>query len=225
MIYFAHRGASAQAPANSKEAFALARKLGATYYELDVHLTQDDRLVVRHDYVLDNTARTIKEYTLPQLQAYCAENQILCPPLLEEILPIVEPELTCLNVELKNDDNVYPCIEEKLLNLLKTKAPHLLPKILFSAFDFPTLRRLRALAPQVQIGLLTRQFDPAQARELNAFSVHMNQTRITPQIVQACHAENRRVFIYTVNTKQDEQRLKEMGADGIFTDRLDLFIK
>ena len=60
MIYFAHRGASAYAPANSKESFALARKLGATCYELDVHLTQDNHLVVQHDYLIENAEHTVK---------------------------------------------------------------------------------------------------------------------------------------------------------------------
>ena len=149
----------------------------------------------------------------------------MCPPLLEEILPIVRPDLMCLNIELKNDDNVYPGIEKVLLDLLNQHAPDLLPNILFSSFDFPTLQRLRALNAQVYIGLLTRAFDPAQARALNAYSVHINQTRLTPQIVHACHAENRKVFVYTVNTQADAQKLAQLGADGIFTDVPDLFLK
>jgi len=225
MIYFAHRGASAYAPANSKESFALARKLGATCYELDVHLTSDKRLVVRHDYSIENTGHSVKEFTWPALQAFCAEHQLLCPPLLEEILPLIKPQLECLNIELKNDNNEYPDIEKILLDFLNNDAKDILPKILFSSFDFPTLVRLRRLAPSARIGLLTRAFDAAQPRELDAYSVHMNQTRITSQIVQTCHAENRYVFVYTVNTPAEQQRLKQMSVDGIFTDAPDLFLK
>src|SRR6478735_8478443 len=48
-LVLAHRGASAQAPQNTLEAFALARTLGADGVELDVRHTADDMLVVHHD--------------------------------------------------------------------------------------------------------------------------------------------------------------------------------
>ena len=72
MIYFAHRGASSQAPANSLAAFALARQLGATHYELDVHLSKDKQLIVHHDYNLgtDTTCtRDIGEVVLSDIKS------------------------------------------------------------------------------------------------------------------------------------------------------------
>lgn len=225
MIYFAHRGASAYAPANSREAFLLARKQGATCYELDVHLTRDHRLPVQHDYIVGDTAHAVQDFTWPELKKFCERRQIARPALLEEILPIVAPELTWLNIEFKNDDNVYPGIVQTVLDLLKQQAPQLLPKVLFSSFDIATLQQLRALFAQANIGLLTRNFDPLQARDLGAYSVHINQTRVTAQIIKACHQENRRVFVYTVNTRADQERLEELGVDGIFTDKPDLFLK
>lgn len=48
-IGFAHRGARAHAPENTLEAFALARRLGATGLESDVWLTADGQAVLDHD--------------------------------------------------------------------------------------------------------------------------------------------------------------------------------
>ena len=48
-IAFAHRGASAHAPANTLEAFRLARRLGAPGLESDVWLTADGIPVLDHD--------------------------------------------------------------------------------------------------------------------------------------------------------------------------------
>jgi glycerophosphoryl diester phosphodiesterase len=48
-IGFAHRGARAHAPENTLEAFALARRLGATGLESDVWLTADGIAVLDHD--------------------------------------------------------------------------------------------------------------------------------------------------------------------------------
>lgn len=54
-LLFAHRGASAMAPENTMEAFDLAARLGADVLELDVHLTQDNEVVVLHDATVERT--------------------------------------------------------------------------------------------------------------------------------------------------------------------------
>lgn len=56
-IAFAHRGARAQAPDNTIEAFLLARRLGATGLESDVWITADGQAVLDHDGVVRNGLR------------------------------------------------------------------------------------------------------------------------------------------------------------------------
>ncbi len=51
-IGFAHRGARANAPENTLEAFTLAARLGATGLESDVWLTRDGEAVLDHDGVV-----------------------------------------------------------------------------------------------------------------------------------------------------------------------------
>ena len=51
-IGFAHRGARANAPENTLEAFVLAVRLGATGLESDVWLTRDGQAVLDHDGVV-----------------------------------------------------------------------------------------------------------------------------------------------------------------------------
>jgi glycerophosphoryl diester phosphodiesterase len=51
-IGFAHRGARADAPENTLEAFSLALRLGATGLESDVWLTSDGAAVLDHDGVV-----------------------------------------------------------------------------------------------------------------------------------------------------------------------------
>ena len=231
MIYFAHRGASIELPQNSVAAFARARALGATAYELDVHLLRDGQLAVHHDYSLlattgaDAPLGTLTQADLaqyPLLNAFTAEKYTI--PLLRDVLPVVRENLACLNIEIKNDGNYYPGIEKVLLDELHAQAPEMLPKILFSSFDYSTLARLRELDKSVRIGRLCRAFDVQEALALGARSVHMNQSRLTPEIINACHENGLQVFAYTVNTQAEAERLASMGADGIFTDRIDLFV-
>jgi len=230
MIYFAHRGASAQAVQNTVTSFALARKQGATCYELDVHLLTDGQLAVHHDYSLLST--TGKDVNVAGLSAADLKKYPLLPrfggdaeqiPLLTDILPVITENLQLLNIEIKNDDNRYPQIEQILLKFLKPYAD-ISSKILFSSFDFDTLVRLRSLAENARIGLLTREFDISQALALRAESVHISVLRVTKEIIDSCHAHGLKVYVYTVNDKATAAQLVLWGADGIFTDCIGDFL-
>lgn len=232
MIYFAHRGASAQMVQNTLPAFALAREEGATHYELDVHLTKDGFLVVHHDYTLADTAGAdvhLADLTLADLKKYPLKNPFNSAPVfvpaLKDVLPVIEEEMQLLNIELKNDGNRYPGIEEHTLRMMNWYSPEVLPKTLFSSFDYDTLVRLRALNKNARIGLLTRSFDVSQALGLGAESVHLNYTRFTPEIARVCHENGLKVYLYTVNDTALAHKLEAEGADGIFTDRIDLFCR
>lgn len=230
MIYFSHRGANTLRVQNTIEAFALAHAQGARNFELDVHLLKDGKLAVHHDYSLLSTAGkdiNLGDLTAQELKKIPLKNPFsqekVFVPLLEEILPIVTPGLEMLNIEIKNDHNIYPGIEKVLWQTLKNY-PVLEKHILFSSFDYDTLARLRVLAPTAHIGLLTRAFYPALVQALGAESVHINQTRFTPELARVCHENNWQVFIYTVNEIAAATRLAQDGADGIFTDVIQLFV-
>ncbi|WP_428062404.1 glycerophosphodiester phosphodiesterase [Candidatus Avelusimicrobium fimicolum] len=232
MLYFAHRGASQERVQNTLSAFSRARALGATRYELDVHLSKDGALLVHHDYSLLSTAGEdipLAALTLADLKKYPLVNRLtkesVFVPQLQEVLPVVRPQLSCLNIELKNDNNRYPGLETAVLSCLCQAAPDILPKTLFSSFDYNTLVRLRKLDKNARIGLLTRFFDVSKALALGAESVHMNYTRFTPQIAQACHENGLKIYLYTVNDPLLATHLAEAGADGIFTDCIGAFVK
>ena len=230
MIYCSHRGANRYRVQNTVPAFQVAHEQGARYFELDVHLLADGQLAVHHDYDLVSAhGQTIRlaEISGADLRRYPLVNPftstLAVVPLLQDVLPVVAPDLQLLNIELKNDDNRYPGIEKILLDTL-ADYPAVLPHVLFSSFDYDTLARLRALWPQARIGLLTRQCDVGQAHALRAESVHINYTRFTPQIAQVCHENGLKIYVYTVNAVAVAGQLEQTGADGIFTDCIDLFV-
>ncbi len=228
MICFSHRGANTQRVQNTTEAFALAHAQGARCFELDVHLLKDGALVVHHDYSLLSTAGVdvqLKNLTATDLKKYPLTDPFtkepVYVPLLKDVLPVITPGLKVLNIELKNDDNIYPGLEETLLKALPAT---LLPNILFSSFDYATLQRLRTMAPRARIGQLTRAFNVQEALALRAESVHINHIRFTPEIAQICHTHGLKVYCYTVNDKELANRLCAQGIDGIFTDKIADFV-
>ena len=52
-IIYAHRGASAYLPENTKIAFKKALELNANGIKLDLQKTKDEKIVIFHDDVLD----------------------------------------------------------------------------------------------------------------------------------------------------------------------------
>src|SRR5262245_31233802 len=72
-VLYAHRGASAELPENTIEAFLRALEVGATAIETDVHLTRDGHVVVSHDPSGERAAgvpRRICDATLAEVKAW-----------------------------------------------------------------------------------------------------------------------------------------------------------
>ncbi|MDD2805239.1 MAG: glycerophosphodiester phosphodiesterase family protein [Elusimicrobiales bacterium] len=240
MKIISHRGASAYAPENTLKAFKLAVEMGSRDFEFDVHQTRDGELVVHHDYSLEHTAgRPVKiaDCTYEELKKfnvawhYRADRRPQHVPLLAEVIDLIGPHADWLNFEVKNDGNVYPGIEKKLLDFIKHRAG-LLEKSVISSFDHGTLKRLRALSHTVKLaylghGLSTVLLLPAlrKARSVGAVNFHLalriafkiNISRIRKAGFNAC--------VYTVNTKKDAKRMQAIGVDGIFTNHPDILGK
>ena len=125
MLVIAHRGASAFAQENTLKAFELAFKLGSSWLETDIQRSKDGVLVLYHDYALKN-GKKIKDSTLEYLTKFNV-------PTLADLLKIT-PENFTLNLEIKNDKNIYPGIEKQILAEIK-KAKNIKEKqILISSF-------------------------------------------------------------------------------------------
>ncbi|MBQ3933810.1 MAG: glycerophosphodiester phosphodiesterase [Elusimicrobiaceae bacterium] len=209
MLIIAHRGASAYAQENTLKAFDLAFRLGATWLETDIQRSKDGVLVLYHDYILKN-GKQIKDCDFNYLKKFNV-------PTLTDLLKIT-PEKFTLNLEIKNDDNIYPNIEKEILEELKKAKNIKKEQILISSFDIPTLQKIRALDSKINIGVLTRNFEVKTPLSLKAKSVNISAKRVTKNIIKICHENGLKVLVYTVNDLQTYQKLKSWGTDGIFSD-------
>ena len=94
---FAHRGASAHAPENTLEAFALALRLGATGLESDVWLTADGEAVLDHDGVVGGrlrrqAVRTRSRAELPPHIPTLADLYAACGTDVQVSLDVKDPD-------------------------------------------------------------------------------------------------------------------------------------
>jgi glycerophosphoryl diester phosphodiesterase len=236
-IVVAHRGASAQAPENTMEAFRLGVEAGADAIELDVHLTADGQLAVIHDDTLDRTTdRTgrVAELTMDQVREadagatfarpddsglpYAGEGLLV--PTLPEVLAWL-PEEIGLVVEIKARAAADAVVEAVRGHRVRQGN-----RLAVISFDEATIERVRELDPGIRTGYLlvpTQPIEPALtwATEHGHVGVFPWEGDLgldpLPLMVQA-RAYGREIGCYVVNDPERMQHLAACGLWGFVTD-------
>lgn len=214
---YGHRGASADAPENTIEAFTLARHQGADGVELDVRRTRDGTLAIHHDAALPDG----------RLLVHLARDE------LPSSVPVLEAALDAcaglvVNIEIKNtpiDPDFDPerSLAGRVVALLAERAgAGMVDRPLISSFDPRTVDAVRAIDPSVPTALLTF-LDPDATRGL-ALAVERGHGAIHPwdgsvdaDLVEAAHAAGIAVNVWTVDAPDRILALAELGVDGICT--------
>jgi glycerophosphoryl diester phosphodiesterase len=219
-LVIAHRGSSGHRPENTLPAFALAVEQRADMIETDLHRTRDGAIVITHDEELAGIGGVgeIAEASLAEIRALDAGGGERVPTL-DELLDGFG-ERIAFNLELNRGTCAeYDGLEAQALAGVRQR--DLLVSTLFSSFYDPVLARLRALAPEVRIGLLISRRYPhdllARARALGAEAIHPEASLVDRRLVEDAHAAGLRVFVFTVDAEEEMARLLALGVDGLFT--------
>jgi glycerophosphoryl diester phosphodiesterase len=229
-VIFAHRGDSAHAPENTLAAFRLAAAEGADAIELDAKLSADGQVIVFHDERLERTtdgAGRVRDKPAVELRSLDAGRHFSESfrgekiPLLSEVLQQLGNRLL-INVELRNYWTPRDDLVEAVCDLVKQHA--LESSIMFSSFLASNLRLAKRILPAVPCGLVAMRGWPGLWARSFGFSfgdceaLHPNLADTTAQQVRRVHRLKRRVHVWTVNAREQVQRLIEWGVDGIITD-------
>lgn len=226
----AHRGASAQAPENTLEAFELALEQGADGIELDVKLSADGVPVVIHDPTVDRTTDGkgfVHKLSLGALKELDAGNGQHIPTL-DKVFAAVGGQLL-INVELTNYTTKKDQLVDKVVEVIKKH--DLADSIIFSSFLPKNLKRAEELLPQTPRGLLALpNFLGWVTRKIifrmgayQALNPSLKNT--TKKQISAVHNMGRKVYTWTVNEADDMRQLAAWGVDGIITDDPQLAIE
>jgi glycerophosphoryl diester phosphodiesterase len=216
-----HRGASGHAPENTLVAFERALGDGADALECDIHLTQDGRLAVIHDGMLDRTTNghgLVAGFTLATLKTLDAGGGERIPAL-EEVLELAKGRARVI-VEIKSGPLPYAGIESALVKAIGRVCGRAgdKPEVLAISFDHRVIRNLRELAPGLATGLLylARAADPAAlARSADAQVLMPQHNYVSADDVRAAHDAGLGIFAWTADDPADIARLARIGIDGI----------
>jgi glycerophosphoryl diester phosphodiesterase len=205
-LVIAHRGASGHAPENSLAAFRLAAESGADAAETDVRVSKDGVVVVHHDAELGRAVQgsgPVAARTVHELRA-------LGIPTLEEVLDVVAPLVLC--VEIKGGDDI-----------VRRVAPVVAGRdVVCFAFDREHIVALRREIPDAPVlALYEPDYDATlieTTKRLGAVAIGLDHCATDAAIVDAAHAADLAVFLWTVNEPDDVGRAVSLGVDGIITD-------
>lgn len=229
----AHRGASYLAPENTKAAVLLAWEQNVDA-EVDVHLSQDKRVMVIHDATtrhiagVDLKVSETHSQVLQGLDMGSFKDQAFAGepmPFLDEIIQSIPPQRK-LYVEIKCGPEILPPLEK----LVKQSAKR--SQLVIIGFDLETM----ALCKQ-RLDLPTYWLKgTAQDEETEAWIPHdpqlvqaaqdhgldgldLHYAGITQALVTAARNAGQKLYAWTVDDPKEARRLVQLKVTGITTNR------
>ncbi len=220
ILKIAHRGAKAYAPENTLIAFEKAIEMGVDGIELDVHLSVDIEIIVIHDATLDRTTNgkgAVKNLSLSELKTFSIEKNHEIPSL-DEVFDLVNRK--CLiNIELKIFETAKPVVD--LIEKHVVEKGWSYDDFLISSFDWLALQEVRELHAEIPLGVLTEtdlELALGFAEFIKAATIHPYFHLLTAENTKQMQEKGFQVFAWTVNEKEDIQKIKSFNVNGIISD-------
>jgi glycerophosphoryl diester phosphodiesterase len=230
VLLLAHRGASADAPENTLEAFQEAMRQGADGVELDVMLCSTGEVVVCHDERLSRLAGVDWEvaktpwWKLRRVDIGSLGGRAPAyVPLLEHVLAAL-PLDKLVNVELKCETLDDGGLTARVVDVLD-RAAAAEERVVISSFNAACLWRLAELAPHLRRGYL---IDPDKAFVFHGdilaplvskWSVHPFWRDCTSARAARWREAGLRIAAWTVDDANEARRLRALGVDYVITNR------
>ncbi len=233
----AHRGISAKAPENTLASFKLATAVpGIDMVELDVRLTKDEEVIVLHDRTLQRTTTgngIAHKYTLKELRNYDAGSwfdpsfRAERIPTLREVLQNVGPT-RWVDIEIKSDpfqSDRRGLIERIVLEIVEQC--EMTERVFYSSFDHHLVANLKKIVPDAVTGVLYNLFrdfgrPPSKlARRADASIFICGKGELQSSMIEDAQHHDIAVYVYTLNSIKDAQKMIHLGVDGIISDNAD----
>ena len=232
---WAHRGASAYAPENTMEAFALAKEMGADGIEIDVHFSKDGRLIVAHDETVDRCSsgkgrivdKSYQELLELDFSNHKSGYSGVKVPVLEQVLDFVRQSGLTLNIELKTGIVLYEGIEAAVTKMVRDFGVE--EQVIYSSFNHYSLMLARQAEPACRIGLLYSEamIDPAlYAKRIGANALHpFYPTLQVPGTMEGARKNGILVHPWTVDGEPELKAMLALGVDAVITNRPDVALR
>jgi glycerophosphoryl diester phosphodiesterase len=180
-----------------------------------VHATSDGVLVVHHDpdiNAIDAPVVPIRRLAVAELKRYPLDQGIEIPTLEAVLAAIGDRAMVYIEIKAANiEPLVARCIRESGARC----AVH--------SFDHRIVKTVREIFPAIPTGVLhaARPIDPVEALlAAGARDLWQEVSFIDEDLVARAHEVNARVIAWTANDADQWKTLRDLGVDGICTDRI-----
>ena len=228
-VVYAHRGASAYAPENTKVAFEKAIELKANGIELDLQKTKDGKIVIFHDDYIDkksNGSGKIEEYTYQELleldfgswfnDKYKNEKIVLFEDFARDYL---DKDLT-FAIELK-----VLGIEQETIKVINKYKTH--NNIYITSFLYDALKNVRKIDSNIKLSWL---IEDRIGKENIEMLLKINGTQICPRAslvskedIEFANNNEVGVRLWEINNEEIMQEVYKLNIEGMtvnFPDKL-----
>lgn len=218
----AHRGywlaGEAEKAQNSIASLKSAQAIDVWGSEFDVHLTSDNVMIVNHDdsldglLIWDNPWSSFEKVKLPNGER---------PATLSEYLRCGQDDKTVLVCELKPQKNRDREITLANMAIEEIKKQNLFSpnKVIFISFSYDICKHLALIAPNFMIQYLSGDKTPEELKAdgIMGIDYHYSVLLKHPDWVKRAHKLGMSVNAWTVNKKEDIEKIVNLGVDCITT--------
>ena len=209
-----HRGAAGHAPENTLAAIRKGVELEVDFIEIDLRCSADDALVVIHDSTVDRTTNgkgRVDGLSLRDIKVLDAGNGESVPTL-DEVLDVLQGN-TGLMLELKIRGAAVRTVDA--VRRAAFNAP-----VLYASFLHDELAIIRAIDGKASVMPLFGRLplSPVErAMKYGASHVGLRHDTASRRLVDAFHAQDLAVFVYTADNTRDIARVLSIGVDGVIS--------
>lgn len=226
----AHRGFSGIAPENTMAAFQKAIDHNIEFFELDVHITKDDSVVVIHDSSVDRTTSNGKSGKIADMtyaevrQSKAGYTDKFGEQFKNESIPTLYEALALAK------DNIKVCVEIKAYGaeeqVMRTiNALGMNEQVIIFSFYYPVLAKIRKMDKDIPILYLkgrADEFTLDYAKVIDASYIGVGGgTKLSKEFLAKAHTQGIKVWRYTVDDEPTMQTLIDLGIDGIISNHPD----
>lgn len=215
-----HRGMSPKGVENSIESLEAAARAGADYSELDIVLSKDGQFIVSHD---DNLKRlTGKDITISNSKAkeviglktkQGSHNSQIAS--FDDYVAKAKQLGTKLLVELKTTGNEPDNYTQLFVN--KMKSLKIDKSSLVMSSNLQAAEKVKKIAPNLTVGhTISFQVGDSLSPKMDFYAIE--DFSYNEYLAHKVHQNGKKIFVCTVNSKDDIERYLKTSADGVITD-------
>jgi len=213
-LVIAHRGDSSRALENSLDAFRLALSIPVDMIEFDIRKSRDNNLYVMHDKETGRTADgniDIERSLSGDIAGVRLKNGEPVPNL-NDVLALVAGKVG-LNIEIKSD------------GAGALTAAHIIGtgyqgRLMISSFKEREIIEAKRVMPNVPVAGIFDAFAPSEVSAYRSKGypvISLNRKTVSRELISLCHGNQIDVYVWTVDKKEEAERLITWGSDGIYT--------